>query len=467
MDNPIVPLLEALKTLEAAWDAATPSGGDERSMADAALLAIHEQLAAVRRRLDGLHTRIAADLASRSRPEHGKDGLARKAGFRSPAKLIAAATGGHVGDALRLIQVGEATRERSQLTGETAPPRHPHVAVAVHAGALSVAAASAITAMLDRVALRVAARVLDDAERTIVERAAHLSLDEVHAILRRAEAYLDPDGLEPAIEELHHQRSVKIARDAGGMVHLDAWLDPESAAPVVTAIEGIVTHTLRASRGHNLADGSTTTTLDGETRSLPQLRADALSAICRHAIACDQNALPGSATKVVVRMSLADLRAGTGVATVDGSDQPLDVATARRLAAAADIIPCVLGTHGEVLDLGRTARHFSAAQRLALVERDGGCASCHLPPAFTEAHHIRWWERHDGPTDLDNGVLLCTACHHRIHAEGWDIRIERPPGAPPRAGSVWFVPPAHVDPTRTPRAGGRRRFDPLAWDLIA
>ncbi|WP_366479096.1 HNH endonuclease signature motif containing protein [Demequina sp.] len=49
---------------------------------------------------------------------------------------------------------------------------------------------------------------------------------------------------------------------------------------------------------------------------------------------------------------------------------------------------------------------FSLAQRLALTERDRGCAKCHAPSQHCEAHHIRWWEN-GGRTDLANGVMLC------------------------------------------------------------
>ncbi|MCG1038037.1 HNH endonuclease signature motif containing protein, partial [Polaribacter sargassicola] len=81
-----------------------------------------------------------------------------------------------------------------------------------------------------------------------------------------------------------------------------------------------------------------------------------------------------------------------------------------------------------ILDLGRENRLFTKAQKLALVERDGGCARCGLPPHMTKAHHLKWWKRDAGPTDLSNGVLLCESCHHRIHDNGWDIRIDNPPG---------------------------------------
>ncbi|QEW02736.1 HNH endonuclease [Microbacterium lushaniae] len=483
MTNPVDALLDTLAALRSAWGEASGAGGDERGMSAAALLDVNQRIAEARRLLDGVHARVAAEMSARSRPELGSAGLARQAGFRSPAKLIAAATGGHTGDAVRLIQVGEATRERTSLSGEPAPARHPHIADALREGTVSVAAAAAISAMLDRVAVRVEAGTRADAEAALIRQAPLLSLDELQAVLRRAEAHLDPDGLEPVVEELHGQRSLKIQQDATGTTVLTARLDAETAAPIVAAIDAIVTAQLRTSRGHNTESGLTVDAPAGdavgsgtdaprgpvapETRSLPQMRADALAAICRHASGCDENTLPRPSTAVIVRMDLDQLREGAGVATIDGIEQPIDAGSARRMAAAADIIPCVLGTASEVLDFGRARRHFSSAQRLALVERDGGCAFCHLPPAFAEAHHIRWWQRDGGSTDLRNGILLCTACHHRVHAENWEIRIDAPPGAPPTAGTVWFIPPPQVDPQRTPRLGGRRRFDPLAYHLVA
>jgi hypothetical protein len=88
---------------------------------------------------------------------------------------------------------------------------------------------------------------------------------------------------------------------------------------------------------------------------------------------------------------------------------------------------------------------FTPAQRLALLERDGGCAKCHAPPEHCEAHHIRWWEQR-GRTDLANGVMLCTRCHHDIHRQGWEILVTY--------GRVEFIPPPTIDPARSPRPGG-------------
>jgi hypothetical protein len=490
---------EALAQVDAAWNGTD----DPTALADTDLIEVNRRLGTLRRLAEGVHARVAAEIDRRSRPDLGKAGLARQAGFRSPAKLIAATTGAHNGDASRLIDVGRAVEPRTALTGEAERARHPFIAEALRTGALSVAAAAAITRMLDKLPPRVAEATRQAAEEALAQQAPGLSLDELQGVLQRAQASLDPLGLETKIADLRAARHLRITEDASGATVLSARLDPETAAPIVTAISAIVTHQLRTSRGANrpspdpgaagvgargLLNGhdpigepaggrlpSGNVTSDGilggdvaihaamgvETRTLAQMNADALATLARHALGCDSAVVPGSSARVVVRMTLDDLRPETvGLATIDGAEQPIDAGTARRLAASADLIPAVLGTRSEVLDLGRSARAFTHAQNLVLSERDGGCANCHLPPAFCEAHHLDYWSR-GGPTDLDNGVLLCTSCHHRVHDDGWQIRVDRPPGAPPAAGRVWFIPPEHVDPARRPRAGGRHRYDPL------
>ena len=52
---------------------------------------------------------------------------------------------------------------------------------------------------------------------------------------------------------------------------------------------------------------------------------------------------------------------------------------------------------------------------------------------------------------MANAVLMCARCHHRVHRDGWDIEV--------RDHVVHFIPPTSVDPARTPRIGGRHRFD--------
>lgn len=427
------------------------------------LVELNDAIGAVRRRVEAVHVGVAAEIARRSRPDAGPDSLAKKNGYRSAAQLIAASAGTTVADAARLVAVGEATAPRRTLTGADAPARHPHVGDALASGSIGIAAASAIIQMLDRVAMRAIPATCDDVERMLAHQAPGLGLDLLRRAIARAEAYLDPDGLEPKEHELRGRRGlVMFQRD--GMLHLSATLDPESAAPVKAAIEAMVTAEFR-NEGRLGADtrggvwASDTASVgdpadaDAPRRTLPQRQADALVVMAAHVLGCERETPINGAT-VVVRMSLADLESGRGSAIIDGLDQPVSAATARRMAAAGSVIPCVLGGDSEILDWGRRKRLFTSAQKLALTERDGGCAMCGLPPGMTKVHHLRWWARDSGPTDLSNGVLLCETCHHRVHDNGWEIRI-RGTGID---AEVWFIPPAHVDPSRIPRLGGRRRF---------
>jgi hypothetical protein len=100
---------------------------------------------------------------------------------------------------------------------------------------------------------------------------------------------------------------------------------------------------------------------------------------------------------------------------------------AGRLQAAMTRLPPALGgAPAQPLEVGRTSRVVTAAQRAALLVRDGGCAvaGCDRPPAWCEAHHLRHW-LHGGPTDLANLALVCRAHHRAVHEGGW--RLQRHP----------------------------------------
>jgi len=48
-----------------------------------------------------------------------------------------------------------------------------------------------------------------------------------------------------------------------------------------------------------------------------------------------------------------------------------------------------------------------------------------MPLAYTELHHIRWWDRDGGATDLDGCAPECSYHHHQIHR--LDLRVARRP----------------------------------------
>jgi 5-methylcytosine-specific restriction protein A len=453
---------DTLLGLAAAVDAARSAWGEGVEGKDAAsLVALNDALGSARRLLDAAHAQVATEIARQSRAELGRDGLARKQGFRSPVAMVADTTGVTGAEAARLLQVGEVTAPRLSLTGEELPAKRPHIAAASRAGLIGTSAAAAIASRLDKVAARVAPDLLDAAEQMLVERAPGLTSDQLSALLLCVEAHLDPDGLAPKEDELRSERFLRIRQEPSGAIGINGQFDPEGGSFVVAALQSLVSAGFRGTRTAGDAGGEPRADAEhhgapvaSDERSLPQRQADALVDACRHLLGCESGELAGGSTTVVVRIDLADLESGTGQATIDGIAQPITASAARRMAADAHIIPAVLGGESEVLDWGRAKRLFTAAQRLALVLRDGGCAFCGLPPAVCEAHHLRWWDRDAGPTDLSNGILLCTRCHHRVHDDGWEIRIE---GTGTRA-KVWFIPPAWLDASRTPRLGGVARY---------
>lgn len=123
-----------------------------------------------------------------------------------------------------------------------------------------------------------------------------------------------------------------------------------------------------------------------DLRDSGQRRADALVELVRRAVAAAESVPISAKAQVFVTMKLDDLvdRLGAG-ATVGGlgSGTLLAPETVRRLACDAGIVPVVLGSKGEVLELGRTVRWFTAAQAKALWLRDG---SCTFPGCAAPAH---------------------------------------------------------------------------------
>lgn len=439
MENRLDGIAEALAALNAAGGGQAPE-----SLTPGALVAVNQAFGALLRHVNAAFAPFAAEISRQSRTELGKESLAKTQGFRSPVALIQATTGSSVAEAVKIVQVGEATAPRMSLDGEHLPAPHPHVAAAVASGALSVTTAAVIVTLLDRLAVRVDAGRLDSAERELCARAPGMRADDLARLIARAEAHLDPNGVDDRHEDRRAKRSLTI-HERDGLVHLTGVFDIETAAPIRTAVDAMVT---RIMQGNEHADDATR-----DHRSPAQMRADALSDVCAHAIGCTR--VPTAATTtVVVRMTLEQLESGLGAAQVDGTDAPLPAGAVRRLAADLQIVPAVLGGDSEILDWGRTTRLFTPAQKLALVERDGGCAFCSAPPPWTHAHHINWWKRDHGTTDLSNGVLLCTGCHHRIHNDGWDIHVD----GTGTTAHVWFIPPPWIDPTRTPRPGGAARY---------
>ncbi|KRA32471.1 MULTISPECIES: HNH endonuclease signature motif containing protein [unclassified Nocardioides] len=170
---------------------------------------------------------------------------------------------------------------------------------------------------------------------------------------------------------------------------------------------------------------------------------DALVEACRRLQSTDQ--LPhdhGASARIIVTIDQESLRQkviDAGLAR-DGSlpsDQRLSANAVRRLACDAEIIPAVLGSDGQILDVGRARRLVTPAIWLALVLRDRHCAfpGCTRLPIACDAHHVVHWAD-GGATSLDNLMLICRKHHTLVHNTPWTVRIDPATGRP-----VWTRPP--------------------------
>ena len=193
-----------------------------------------------------------------------------------------------------------------------------------------------------------------------------------------------------------------------GMVTMRAVLDPEAAATLKSAVDPLsVPCPSRDRRGR---------VTEPDPRTPAKRRADALLEIVARGVAAADGLPVTDKARLVVTVAhdvLAGQLRGTGAAM---SGDVLSVATVRRLACDAGIIPMVLGTAGEPLDLGRTRRLVTRGLRTALWHRDQGCSfpGCTIPPQWTDAHHVQpWWA--GGRTSLLNLALLCRRHHTHVH----------------------------------------------------
>lgn len=154
---------------------------------------------------------------------------------------------------------------------------------------------------------------------------------------------------------------------------------------------------------------------------------EALMALIEHLPTDGLPTTGGTPARIVITIDEAKLRTTVAAATL-ATGERISTDQLRRLACSHGILPAVLGGAGIPVDLGRSQRLFSAAQRDALAVMDGGCVTpgCDRPPAWCEAHHGGLPFADGGRTNLEEGYLLCSSHHHDAHQRRW--RFRRAPG---------------------------------------
>ncbi|MFD1713793.1 DUF222 domain-containing protein [Amnibacterium flavum] len=391
------------------------------------------------------------EIARRSEPTL-PDPLARRLGEKSAASLVATRTRMARAEAARFAQLGLSLTPREGLTGEILPPFFAVTADSLAAGAIGGSAARTIVATLEQIEPHTSATDLETLERALVEGAAeHWSAQTLRDVCVELQDRFESEADLEAREQLAYKR--RYARETVLPDGSSEWrlrLDPEKAPTFRTAIESIIAPRRQVRFSDDGEPSETADDATSDTRTFDQKRADAVVKIAQAYLRADGGDLGGVDTTVVVHLTDAVLAGHPGSAWIEGSPVPISGATARRMAQNAEIIPLTIGGDGQPLKLGATRRFFTRAQRRAMAARDGGCTwpDCDASPRRCDAAHIVPWSR-GGPTDIDNGALLCPFHHRRFDLDGWLLEY--------RNGTPWFTPPPHVDSTRTPRQGGNRR----------
>ncbi|WP_324013424.1 HNH endonuclease signature motif containing protein [Microbacterium sp. JZ37] len=285
-----------------------------------------------------------------------------------------------------------------------------------------------------------------------------------------AQAWIDvltADGTEPDPDRPERERTLTLTPLPSGAFRVNGTLVPEAGALLQNLLSAHtnparnVTFTETRDTGSGEVDPSDDPGADGaefgpvmpDTRSPGQKRHDAFFAMIQAASrAAETPALGGAAPTVMIHITADDLTttdtdtgAGRrGIAHLDGVDAPVPATVARRIGCTGDILRALFTPEGRILELRSIQRCFTPTQRKAIVARDGGCIipGCTIPAAWCEIHHVQDHAQ-GGPTETDNGVLLCWWHHHHLDTSGWNIHMHH--------GVPYIVPPRWIDRDCTPR----------------
>jgi hypothetical protein len=353
----------------------------------AALVALTE----VRSQLDAVTARLLA----------ASDDVGEVHGLRDAAAWLAVETRTTRREARRDLALGRALEE------------HPWVATALASGAVRTEQARVVVEAVDALPSHVDAGVRDDAEEALLRLALQHDARELKQIGKRI-----LDVVAPEVGESHEEAVLRAEEDrATAGVELTMVDDGEGRCHGRFVVPSHVGAMLKR---HLLALANparhTEDELRDESGEWKPLRRRLGEALVEYVERYPVDATPQTAgvnATVVVTMTIEQLLGAHATALLDDGSR-MSAGQARRLACEAGIIPVVLDSKSVPLDMGRAARLFTKAQRIALGLRDGGCTArgCETSASGCHAHHDDPWSR-GGLTDLANGRLLCPR-HHRL-----------------------------------------------------
>jgi len=310
--------------------------------------------------------------------------------------------------------------------------RHAPTSAALAEGAISTDHARVITKTID-------ALPDDLPDPTIPERAEQHLLTEALVRDPRELAILAKHVLTVVAPEIGEERDARALEREEREARANAWLtmSPDGRGSVrgkfsIPTLQGEMLRKMllafAAPKHQASKNDDDAAQPEVDRRPSPERMGDAFCELLERLPADRLPKLGGLNASVIVLIDYTDLASATGKAVLD-SGEPLSASMARRMACEAGLIPAVLGSKSELLDLGRLARLYSGAQRRGLVITQRECTEvgCDWPAAHCHAHHDENW-LHGGRSDFANARLLCPRHHARIHDPAFET-THHPDGA--------------------------------------
>ncbi len=411
---------------------------------DADLLGLARDVEHLSRLLSTVQVRLAGEVDTRR--------LASSHGAASTGALLRSVLVISAGEAKHRVLTARAVLPHPTPTGTPTPPVLPVLGAALTAGTVGVDQTRTILATMTGLPDAVDQDTRDFCEAVLVEHAP-ITEPRPFAIFARAVAVTcDPDGsLDRRDPADRVELTVGPRNPRTGLTRLTGLLDDIGVELLGQSLDGLTTP-------RPAPDGSP------DPRSAATRRAQGFAEMLRRYL--DSGTAPvtgGHKPHLTLTMTLTDLQhrttstststcaggcnstgAGGGFGLLDHGG-PITAAKARMIACDAEVLPIVLGSASQVLDVGRATRVFPTSIRRALIHRDKGCAfpGCDRPPAWADGHHLVHWAD-GGPTSLANAVLVCRLHHSLIHRGDWTVRLAAD-------SKPEFIPPPWIDPDQKPR----------------
>jgi hypothetical protein len=245
------------------------------------------------------------------------------------------------------------------------------------------------------------------------------SVTEANRHVRILEETLDPGRAEKLLAQQRQRSFLRMTDCENGMVRLEALLDPERATTLCAAIDVTVSAWLRARQYDK------TEPVPEDVANIEQLQAQALTRFAEVFLAATPAQRGVAFTSPVIYAAPLDPTENAGLAdSIHGRIiprtrlAPVEDPAAHLLKYNDNGQPVLLD--GEFLDQNPQARLASGAQRIALAWRDKTCSEpgCGRPASWALHAHHKIAYGPDGPTIMENLVLVCSQHHDLIHHPG-------------------------------------------------